>query len=64
MTAVDYPCPKCLAEPGVQCAGGWSHSVRYAVWSLCELRDVSLTDRQTWWSQVDDAIKERKGDHE
>lgn len=64
MKVTDYPCPRCLAEPGVLCTGGRTHRARHAVWRLCTLRHVGLTDRKTWWNQVEDAIKAREGVHE
>lgn len=64
MKVTDYPCPRCLVEIGVPCVGGLTHKARHAVWKLCEFRHVGLTDRKTWWSQVEAAIKAREDDHE
>lgn len=63
MRVIDYACPKCLAGPGVPCVD-FTHWARYAVKRLCTLRHVGLADRKLWWSQVEDAIKAREGDHE
>lgn len=64
MKVIDYPCPKCLARPDDPCVGGRTHRARHAVWRLCTLRHVGLTDRKMWWWQVEAAIKARTIDHE
>ena len=63
MKVIDYPCPKCLADPGVQCAY-ITHWARVAVWHLCTRHGATLSERKTWWSQVEDAIKAGEGDHQ